>query len=92
MLNTYNERSLHNRRKNIYCDQYSKKEQKIDNWICDIVTKDGNIIEIQTKNVSKLYKKVNDLLQKGKRVTIVHPIIAEKHILTLAVYVFETIM
>ncbi|MCR5290719.1 MAG: hypothetical protein K6E51_12070, partial [Treponema sp.] len=33
---------------------------------------------------SKLYKKVNDLLQKGKRVTIVHPIIAEKHILTLA--------
>lgn len=84
MINTYNESNLHLTLKKLYALEYNgKTEQAIDNWICDVVTENGDIIEIQTANISKLTKKVEYLLAQQKHVTIVHPIIHQKTIETV---------
>lgn len=86
MINTYNESNLHLTLKKLYALEYNgKTEQNVDNWICDIVTEKGDIIEIQTANVSKLAKKTKTLLEKGRRVTIVYPIIIKKTIETYSI-------
>lgn len=85
MINTYNESDLHRTLKNLYALEYNgKTEVSVGNWICDIVTETGDVIEIQTANISKLTQKTRDLLAAGKSVTIVHPLIAEKIIETYA--------
>ena len=85
MINTYNESNLHATLKKMYALEYNgKTEQPIDNWICDIVTEAGNVIEIQTANISKLAAKTKALLEKGIHVTIVHPIVHQKTIETYA--------
>ena len=43
-------------------------------------TKKENIIEIQTKNLSKLLPKIKDTIQKGHNIKLVHPIIEENTI------------
>ena len=81
MINTYNESDLHLSLKKIYAlNCNGKTEVPVDNWICDIVSEDGGIIEIQTANISKLTEKTRSLLSIGKKVTIVHPVISEKYI------------
>ena len=83
MINTYNESPLHETLKKLYALEYDgEQEQAVGTWICDIVTKDGGVIEIQTTGVSKLARKTEALLAEGRRVTIVHPIVAEKTIET----------
>ena len=85
MINTYNESDLHATLKKIYALEYKgKTEVSIGNWICDIETEDKSIIEIQTKNVSKLTPKVDDLLKQGRKVTVVHPLLEKKTIETYA--------
>lgn len=81
VINTYNESSLHRVLKNIYsmnCD--GKTEQKIGSFIFDIVTSDGNIIEIQTANISVLMEKTDFVLKTGRKIKIVHPIVEKKTI------------
>lgn len=83
MINTYNESSLHKTLKHIYSlENGDKTESQIDNWICDIVKKDGEIIEIQTASLSKLEKKVKDLTTKQYKLTLVYPLVIEKYIET----------
>lgn len=73
-FSTLNESSLHNTLKTMYSEIYDgKTEVEADGHIYDIVTKNGNVIEIQTKNLSKLLSKVTDAISKGRSVKIVHP-------------------
>lgn len=76
MINTYNETSLHNELKNRYAEiTQGKTEQKIGKYICDIETSDGNIIEIQTRNLTKLTAKIANLLQDKRKVCLVYPLV-----------------
>ena len=85
MINTYNETDLHRTLKNMYALEYNgKTEVAVEKWICDIVTEGGDVIEIQTSNISKLTEKTRSLLAAGKKITIVHPLITEKTIETYA--------
>jgi hypothetical protein len=81
MINTYSESSLHKTLKNIYAlENGCRTEVERDGKIYDIVDNSGNIIEIQTKNVSKLLAKTMSILQNQQKIKIVYPVIIEKHI------------
>ena len=74
-FSTYNESSLHHTLKILYADIYEgSTEVDLDGHIYDIVTKNNNVIEIQTRNLSALTDKVIDAIEKGHNVKIVHPI------------------
>lgn len=80
-INTYNESSLHNTLKNMYAIQTEgNTEIAMEGHIYDVVGKSGEIIEIQTKNLSRLFPKIGDSLEKGLKVKLVHPIIRTKYI------------
>ena len=80
-FSTLNESSLHKSLKNIYAAIYSgQTEIEKDNHVYDIITKKQNVIEIQTKNLSKLLPKILDTIKKGHNIKIVHPIIVENTI------------
>lgn len=77
-----NESNLHNALKHFYAIQYEgKTEVKQDGHIYDIVTKDNEIIEIQTKNLSKLKNKLSDIIAKNRKVRLVYPLINRTTIL-----------
>lgn len=83
MINTYKESSLHRTLKNLYAlEEGSETEAAADGHIYDILTKNGNVIEIQTQNLGKLLKKLQDAIAKNRKCKIVHPLIAEKTIET----------
>ncbi len=74
MINTFNESSLHRELKNTFCKACKgKTEQKVEEYICDIICEDGAIIEIQTKNLGNLTGKILNLLQTHS-VTLVYPL------------------
>lgn len=71
-IGTYQEKTLHRIIKNYFESDVTKQEVKVDGFVCDI--KDGNqIIEIQTRSLNKLVKKLKVLL-KNYKVKIVYPI------------------
>lgn len=83
MINTYNESDLHAKLKTLYAlETNGTQESKLDdtNWICDIITESGNVIEIQTANLSALTEKAEYILGTGRKLTIVHPIAEAKWI------------
>lgn len=84
MINTYNESHLHKTFKEIYRlnNPDSITEAKCGNFIADIITKEGNIIEIQTANLSSLKNKCQFYLNEGKKVTVVYPLPVLKYIET----------
>ncbi len=83
VINTYNENSLHKTLKQIYALEFNgQTEQKAGSYICDIITKDSQIIEIQTSNISALKNKIEFLLKQNKKITVVHPIAEQKVIKT----------
>ncbi|MCD1653260.1 hypothetical protein K7J14_00875 [Treponema zuelzerae] len=73
MINTWNESLLHEELKDYYCGDNGLKEVPIDGSICDILAADGQIIEIQTKNLSSLSVKIEKLLTHHQ-VKLIHPI------------------
>ncbi|WP_147612764.1 hypothetical protein [Treponema pectinovorum] len=82
-INTYNETSLHKTLKQMYAKSSNgKTEQKIGNFICDIVAKSEGVIEIQTSNISSLRKKIEFILASDTNIKIVHPVIRNKIIET----------
>lgn len=88
MVNTYNESNLHLTLKKLYAlETNGRTEIQIEGtkWIADIIEENGNIIEIQTANLSALTEKVRFLLDSGRKVKIVHPIVFEKWIETLEI-------
>ena len=83
MINTLNESQLHKALKTFYAVQFSAQEEvKLGRWYCDLVCPDKRVVEIQTKNVGALKEKIHWLLKEGRRVMVVHPIIAQKTIET----------
>jgi len=48
--------------------------------IYDIIDSDGNIIEIQTKNLAKLLGKTTDALAEHRTVKIIYPLVIKKYI------------
>lgn len=83
MINTYNESDLHATLKKIYAlESNGTMEAKLDDtpWICDILTETGDVIEIQTANLSALTEKIEYILETGRKVKIVHPIAETKWI------------
>ena len=74
-FSTLNESKLHNSLKILYQELYEgQTEVEQDGHVYDIVTKNGNIIEIQTKNLAKLLPKILDSIEKGHNVKLVHPL------------------
>ena len=74
-FSTLNESKLHNSLKILYQEIYEGNvEVEQDGHVYDIVTKNGNVIEIQTKNLAKLLPKILDTIEKGHNVKLVHPI------------------
>ena len=74
-FSTLNESKLHNSLKILYQKLYEgQTEVEQDGHVYDIVTKNGNVIEIQTKNLAKLLPKILDTIDKGHNVKLVHPI------------------
>lgn len=83
MINTYNESDLHLTLKKMYALEFNgKTEVRLEGteWICDIIDENGNAIEIQTSNLSALTEKAEFILKSGKKLKIVHPVLAEKYI------------
>ena len=82
-INTYNESSLHNTLKIFYAEKFDgKTEVECEGHIFDILCDDGHVIEIQTKNLSKLAGKIKDALEKGHKVTLVYPLVYRTRIIT----------
>lgn len=83
IINTYNESNLHNTLKTLYAANYNgKTEINTDGFIYDVITQNNEIIEIQTANLAKLLPKILSTLEKNKKITVVHPIINTKTIIT----------
>lgn len=81
-FSTLNESSLHNSLKTLYSTIYEgKTEVEQDGHVYDILTANGNVIEIQTKNLSKLLPKILDTIDKGHNVKLVHPIVIKTTII-----------
>ncbi len=83
IFTTLNESSLHHTLKILYQELYEGEiEVKKDGYVYDIITKKGNIIEIQTKNLSKLLPKILATIKNGRNIKLVHPIVISKIIET----------
>ncbi|MCI1208946.1 MAG: hypothetical protein LKF96_05820 [Treponema sp.] len=83
MINIENESSLHRELKQIYSlNDGFKTEVPAGKWICDILSDNKEIIEIQTANLSKLTAKVKGLLALGYSITVVYPLAVKKYIET----------
>ncbi len=81
MINIQNESSLHNTLKLYYANRNSGlTEVEKEGHIYDIVGKDGQIIEIQTKNLSALENKIKDTLEKKYKITVVYPLVITNRI------------
>lgn len=90
MINTYKESTLHRTLKELYAlEEDSKTEAEADGHIYDILTKDGKVIEIQTQNLGKLLKKIQDALSRNRICKIVHPVVVSK---TIETYTEEGIL
>lgn len=67
------EYSLHADIKGWYSKAKHPVEVKVDEFIVDVINEDGLLIEIQTRNLSAIKKKLRKLL-KGNKVRLVYPI------------------
>ena len=77
-IGTRNERSLHAALKRWYARPGDQLEAKVDGFIVDIV-RDGLLIEIQTRNLAAMRRKLHTLLERHP-VRLVYPIAKEKWI------------
>ena len=81
MINTYNESRLHEELKRLYCRESGRTEVPLEGSICDVVTADGTVVEIQTRQLGKLRRKLVKLLE-GHPVKLVYPVARNKVIET----------
>lgn len=84
IINTLNETHLHRTLKTIYSleNPGSTTETKVGKYIADILTKDGDVIEIQTGSLAHLLLKTMDFFDDGRKVKVVYPLVAVKYIET----------
>ena len=87
-IGLYEEKRLHSVLKRWLYDDFSAHEQKIGGadekkrkFVADVLTPDGEIFEIQTGDLYPLREKIKFYIEKTDyRITVVHPIISEKHV------------
>lgn len=80
MINTYNESNLHRILKmNAATEHMGSIEQEYQSYICDVISGDGEIIEIQTKNMGNITGKILNLL-KTRRVRLIYPLAVQTYI------------
>jgi hypothetical protein len=77
-IGTLKERSLHAAIKQLYMSGDAKAEVTVDGYVIDVI-RNGILIEVQTRNFSKIKPKLLALL-KNHTVQLVYPIPAEKWI------------
>ena len=84
MINTLNESHLHRTLKKIYSLQNdgSREECNVGPYIADILTKKGDVIEIQTGSLSHLLPKIRYFLDEKRKITVVYPIATQTTIVT----------
>ncbi|MCR5285860.1 MAG: hypothetical protein K6D95_09705 [Treponema sp.] len=76
-----NESSLHNYLKLYYARKFNAKtEVELYGHIYDVLTEDKEVYEIQTQNLSKLRRKIEDTLEKGLKITLVYPLVVKRKI------------
>lgn len=80
-INVKNEKSLHNSIKNWYYKPGDRMESKVEGFIIDIV-RGFQLIEIQTKNIGGMKRKLNKLL-KNHKIRIVYPIAVDSWIVLM---------
>ncbi|WP_062328252.1 hypothetical protein [Treponema endosymbiont of Eucomonympha sp.] len=82
MIETYNESSLHRTLKALYAERTAgETEREVRGKICDVVTADEGIIEIQTAGIAQLAGKLAALVPHYA-VRVVYPLAAETRIET----------
>ncbi|HAK69279.1 MAG TPA: hypothetical protein DCM57_06425 [Treponema sp.] len=84
MINTLNETHLHKTLKAIYASENegSVTEQPVGDYIADVVTKNGDVIEIQTGSLGHLIAKIMYYIEEKRSVTVVYPLPCVKYIET----------
>ncbi|MBP5443189.1 MAG: hypothetical protein J6Y60_08105 [Treponema sp.] len=84
MINTLNETHLHKSLKTLYSieNEGSIVEAKAGKYIADVLTKEGNVIEIQTGSLSHLLSKCMFYISEKRKVTVVYPLATTKTIKT----------
>ncbi|MDR3192697.1 MAG: hypothetical protein LBT87_06490 [Treponema sp.] len=80
-IGTQRESALHRALKFHYAGETGKTEEILGAYVCDGVTGEGEIIEVQTGSFGPLRRKARDLTAHGP-VRIVHPVIVTKYIET----------
>lgn len=82
-FSTLNESNLHKTLKLIYAEQSNgKTEVELYGHVYDILTKNNEIIEIQTGTLVKLLPKILDTINKGHKIKVVYPLVISKTIET----------
>ena len=76
-IGTLRERPLHASLKRWYARPGDRVEAAVDGYVVDLVRGDL-LIEIQTRGFAMLRPKVTDLLERGHRVRVVHPIAVDR--------------
>ena len=87
-IGLYAEKRLHSVLKRWVCDDFAAHEQKVpqrdgktSRFVADVLTRDGDIFEIQTASLYRLVRKITFYLEETDfRVTLVHPLAARKYI------------
>jgi len=78
-IGTKNESSLHNALKFRYSGIEGSTEKPVGDYVCDGLTSEGEIIEIQIGSFGPIKEKIKKLVQTSK-VRLIHPIVIKKHI------------
>ena len=73
-INLYSERSLHDQVKRFLAGPGDRIEAAVDGRVVDLLKADGEIVEVQTRNLAALVPKARALSAAGRRVRIVHPV------------------
>ena len=82
LINTYNESSLHNTLKIFYAQKIGgETEVELEGHIFDVLGKDGQVVEIQTKGLSKLAGKIKDAIAHGHKIKLVYPLVYRTRII-----------
>ncbi len=81
-VGTLNEQDLHAALKHAYARPGDAFEVPLGRFVVDILRADGSVVEVQTRGLSKLKRKLTALLD-DRPVTVVLPVASEKYIVRL---------
>jgi hypothetical protein len=78
-IGTEREGSLHRSLKILYADLEGHLEASVGDYVCDVLSSSGEIIEVQTGSFGPLKRKIQEFTNRGS-VRIVYPVIVNKTI------------